>query len=171
VFAKSRRENGKVAYAHVQDIRPFVNKPPPLVQRPSTVGGLDKRAADNYWRAYKPRKGDGELCLRTVIRVCAKPHGNTPPCCEQVWLTVAAVCNTVVRKDKAENRFVVPSESGCGKLSFTQVLSRRCLRKLCLARVLRLNKSQTCLPLMNTMEPPGLASCSPPPPRLPTRPT
>jgi hypothetical protein len=142
VFAKSRRENGKVAYAHVQDIRPFVNKPPPLVQRPSTVGGLDKRAADNYWRAYKPRKGDGELCLRSVIRVCARkmaacvhytarkhtslPQVNVADCC--------AVCNTVVRKDKAENRFVVPSESGCGKL-----LSRRCLRKLCLTRVVRSN--------------------------------
>jgi hypothetical protein len=69
VFAKSRRENGKVAYAHVQDIRPFVNKPPPLVQRPSTVGGLDKRAADNYWRAYKPRKGDGRSFF-TGCRTC-----------------------------------------------------------------------------------------------------
>jgi hypothetical protein len=61
VLTKSKRENGKVTFAHIHDIHPFVNKPPPLVQRPSTVGGLDKRSADNYWRAYKPRKAEGNL--------------------------------------------------------------------------------------------------------------
>lgn len=55
--SKSKKE--KMAFAHVHDIHPFVNKPPPLIQRPSTVGGLDKRSADNYWRAYKPRKTEG----------------------------------------------------------------------------------------------------------------
>jgi hypothetical protein len=91
VFAKSRRENGKVAYAHVQDIRPFVNKPPPLVQRPSTVGGLDKRAADNYWRAYKPRKGDGRS-LFAVVRVCTREIRHVCTYRTETHLLVANSC-------------------------------------------------------------------------------
>ena len=66
---KTKKE--KLAFTQVHDIHPFVNKPPPLIQRPSTVGGLDKRSADSYWRAYKPRKGDGKLIylLTTLLHV------------------------------------------------------------------------------------------------------
>ncbi len=50
-----------MGFTHVYDLHPFVVKPPPLIQRPSTVGGLDKRTADSYWKAYKPRVKDIKL--------------------------------------------------------------------------------------------------------------
>lgn len=61
-MAKSRKSH-KMGFTHVYDIHPFVVKPPPLIQRPSTVGGLDKRTADSYWKAYKPRVSDSKSFL------------------------------------------------------------------------------------------------------------
>ena len=58
-MTKSRKSH-KMGFTHVYDLHPFVVKPPPLIQRPSTVGGLDKRTADSYWKAYKPRVKDSK---------------------------------------------------------------------------------------------------------------
>lgn len=39
-----------------RSIQPFVHKPPPVIQRPSTVGGIDKKYADLYWNIINPKK-------------------------------------------------------------------------------------------------------------------
>ena len=69
--SKSRKSQ-KMGFTHVYDLHPFVMKPPPLIQRPSTVGGLDKRTADNYWKAYKPRAKDGECLFQLNYPHCVK---------------------------------------------------------------------------------------------------
>lgn len=37
-------------FSHTHDISPFVSKNPPKLQRPMTVGGLDKKPAESYWK-------------------------------------------------------------------------------------------------------------------------
>jgi hypothetical protein len=59
LFAEKSTRRSKKSIVNVHDIHAFVDKTPPLIQRPTTVGGLDKRAADSYWKAYRPNKTDG----------------------------------------------------------------------------------------------------------------
>lgn len=47
------------------DISNFINKPPPSMKRPLTVGGLDKKQADLYWKMLKNPKGEPESAKNT----------------------------------------------------------------------------------------------------------
>ena len=66
VLARNKKQ-GKLAFGQVCDMRPFIRKAPPAVQRASTVGGLDKRTAEHYWRAYKHKSSDGEGFIPVLL--------------------------------------------------------------------------------------------------------
>jgi hypothetical protein len=67
LFAEKSTRRSKKSIVNVHDIHAFVDKTPPLIQRPTTVGGLDKRAADSYWKAYRPNKTDG-ITLWNILK-------------------------------------------------------------------------------------------------------
>lgn len=48
-----------VGYIKPVDIHPFVNRSKPVVQRRTTVGGLDKQHADSYWKAIRANQYEG----------------------------------------------------------------------------------------------------------------
>jgi hypothetical protein len=42
------------------DISSFINRAPPQMKRPLTVGGLDKKSAESCWKAIKNPIQDGK---------------------------------------------------------------------------------------------------------------
>jgi hypothetical protein len=43
------------------DISSIIHRPAPKMKRPLTVGGLDKKSVDNYWKLLKNPNKDGKL--------------------------------------------------------------------------------------------------------------
>jgi hypothetical protein len=62
VLAKLAKEEEEVSY----DISSFINRAPPQMKRPLTVGGLDKKSAESCWKAIKNPIQDGKKYLKRL---------------------------------------------------------------------------------------------------------